>query len=390
MGKFIALFLVLMLSLAQTVLPLTQGDEPKVTAVRETVDRLLEREPRDRDFYEGEKSAYTWSASDEYRLEDTAVLEKQKGKDFKILNLADIHFSDYGYRLLSSVEAEATIRRLVAQVQPDLIVLSGDNVCTDDTYHSIRRIVELMESFGVPWAPIYGNHDDEGNCDLDHLADVMMSGGHCLMQKGDPEMGVGNYIVNIVEDGAVVGSLIFMDSHHSQPNETQKQWFAWAAEGVRAVSGGRAEVSLFMHIPLPEYRYAYDEAWDAEQGTWRGGYGAQGELHETICCERDGNGDPVQRGFFDAIEESGNTKYVFCGHDHMNDFSIEYRGVRLTYMLKLGFASGYHPGFNGGTQIVVGGAGVSRITHLAVNGALFKSIVDIKTGKEPENGTPRP
>ena len=378
MGKFIALFLVLMLSVFQTVVPLAKGDEPKVSAVRETIDRLLEREPLEKEFFEGQKSDYDWSTADEYRLEDTAVLEKRPGKDFIILNLADIHFSDYGYRLLTSVEAEATIRRLVEQVNPDLIILSGDNVCSDETYYSMRRVTELMESFGVPWAPVYGNHDDEGNCDLNYLADVMISGEHCLMRKGDPEMGVGNYIVNITENGTVVESLILMDSHHSQPNEKQKQWFAWAAEGVKELSGGAAEVSVFMHIPLPDYQLAYDEAWDEENGRWRDGYAAQGELHEKICCERDADGAPLQRGFFDAIEESGNTKFVFCGHEHMNDFSIEYRGVRLTYMLKLGYASGFQPGFNGGTQIAVGDDGISRITHLAVNGGLFKGIVDVK------------
>ena len=190
-----------------------------MSAVRETIDRLLEREPLEKEFFEGQKSDYDWSTADEYRLEDTAVLEKRPGKDFIILNLADIHFSDYGYRLLTSVEAEATIRRLVKQVNPDLIILSGDNVCSDETYYSMRRVTELMESFGVPWAPVYGNHDDEGNCDLNYLADVMISGEHCLMRKGDPEMGVGNYIVNITENGTVVESLILMDSHHSQPNE---------------------------------------------------------------------------------------------------------------------------------------------------------------------------
>ncbi len=384
MGKFIALFLVLMLSVFQTVIPLTNGDEPKVTAVRETIDRLLEREPLEKEYFEGEASDYIWSETDEYRLEDTVVLEKQKGKDFIILNLADIHFSDYGYRLPLSIEGEATIRRLVAQVGPDLIILSGDNVCSDNTYYSMYKVTELLESFGIPWAPVYGNHDDEGNCDLNYLADIMMTGEHCLMRKGDPEMGVGNYIVNIVEpdgDGGqtLVESLILMDSHHSQPNEKQKQWYAWAAAGAKAVGGENAEVSIFMHIPLPDYQLAYDEAWDEENGKWRDGYAAQGELHEKICCERDGDGAPLQRGFFDAIEESGNTKYVFCGHEHMNDFSIEYHGVRLTYMLKLGYASGFQQGFNGGTQIVVGDAGVCRITHLAVSGGLFKPIVDIKS-----------
>ncbi len=383
MMRYVAIILVLILSLLETVVPLSRGDEPKVTAVRRAIDRLLERDAPTQEYYEGEPSRETWSAGDEYRPEDTAVLEKEPGREFTILNLADIHFSDYGYRLLFSVNGEQTIRRLVAEVRPDLIILSGDNVCTDDTYYSMRRVTELMESFGVPWAPIFGNHDDEGSCDLNYLADIMRTGAHCLMKKGDPEMGVGNYIVNIAEknpDGTrrIVESLILMDSHHTQPNDKQRQWFEWAAEGVRAVSGGSAEVSVFMHIPIPEYRIAYDEAWDAQNGAWREGYAAQGEKHETVCCERDGSGNPVQRGFFEAVKRTGNTKYIFCGHDHMNDFSLEYQGVRLTYMLKLGFASGYQPGFNGGTRILVGDAGLTGITHMAATLGSFRAIADVK------------
>lgn len=57
-----------------------------------------------------------------------------------------------------------------------------------------------MESFGIPWAPIFGKHDDEGNCDLNFIADTMLTAPNCILKKGDPEMGVGNYIINIAEE----------------------------------------------------------------------------------------------------------------------------------------------------------------------------------------------
>lgn len=134
-------------------------------------------------------------------------------------------------------------------------------------------------------------------------------------------------------------------------------------------------MSVFFHIPLPEYQYAYDAAWDADKNTWREGSGGAGALHEKICCERDADGNPVQRGVFEALKDAG-TKYVFCGHEHLNDFSVLYEGVRLTYCLKVDKSSGYRPGFDGGTLITIGDGGVKNITHRTLSG-IDRDILNI-------------
>ena len=315
-----------------------------------------------KEYHTGKASDYIWDGEKEFTFEETVTLKKEKGKDFKILTLDDIHFSDYGYRAPLSMFSTLAIKKLVASVKPDLIILPGDFVCGDSSYYSIQKITDLMESFGIPWAPVFGNHDDEANCDLNYLADVMMSSPHCLMQKNDPEMGVGNYIINISENGKTVESIFMMDSHHSQPNEKQQHWFRWAADGINALTDCGAEISIFMHIPLPEYQYAYDAAYNKQTGKWNSGFNAYGALHETICCEINSE-KPVQRGFFDIVKSTGTAKHIFCAHDHMNDFSIEYEGIRLTYLMKLGKASGCQPGFDGGSVISTGENGINRITH---------------------------
>jgi hypothetical protein len=388
MERIIALLLSMFTIVLQFGATATNGDYQQKTNLQKALDALKNKDAIIAEYHTGEPSTDVWSPEDTFSMEDCTTLYKEPGKDFVILNLADIHFEDYGYRALYSLDGEMIIKRVVADADPDLIVLSGDIVCGDgsSTLFSIERITDLMESFGVPWAPVFGNHDDEANCDLNFLADVMMSGPHCLMKKGDPAMGVGNYIVNIAEkngDGTdrIVESLFFMDSHHSQPNGRQTEWLRWAADGINHATGNGAEISLFMHIPIPEYQTAYDEAWDADAKKWRDGYGACGELHETICCDRDAEGNPKDIGFFDAVKETGTTKYIFCSHDHMNDFSINYQGVRLTYCMKLGRGSGYQFGFNGATAIRIGGKGVSRITHKTATYGPLIIILDIDTTK---------
>jgi len=47
-------------------------------------------------------------------------------------------------------------------------------------------------------------------------------------------------------------------------------------------------------------------------------------------------------GLFDAMKALGSTRAVFCGHDHYNNFSIDYKGIRLTYGMSVDYLA--YPG----------------------------------------------
>ena len=64
-----------------------------------------------------------------------------------------------------------------------------------------------------------------------------------------------------------------------------------------------------------------------------------------------------------VLKDAGCVKHLICGHEHMNDYSVLWDGIRLTYTMKVGQASGYQPGFDGGTVFTVGRGGIKRITH---------------------------
>ena len=296
----------------------------------------------------------------------TFTLQKQPGKEFVILNITDPHFADNDERALMAFTESHTIRRLVKAVKPDLITVTGDLICSDCATFSMKRICALFESFGIPWAPVFGNHEDESNMDKNFMADMYLSCPHCIFKKNDPAMGVGNYIINIAEGDRIVESIFMMDSGHSQANEAQREWFRKNAETVNAKTNNGAEITVMFHIPLPEYQYAYNAAWIVLDKKWKEEYKAAGELHENICCEKR-DGVPVQRGFFELMKNLGTVKYVFCGHEHLIDFSILYQGIRLTYTMKVGKASGGGFGLNGGTEIRIGENGISKITQKTVS-----------------------
>ena len=305
------------------------------------------------------------------------TLKKQPGKDFVILNITDPHFADNDVRALMAFSESHTIRRLVKAVKPDLITVTGDLICSDCATFSIKRICALFESFCIPWAPVFGNHEDESNMDKNFMADMFLSCPHCIFKKNDPAMGVGNYIINIVEENRIVESVFMMDSGHSQANEAQRAWFTKNADEINASNGNTAEITVMFHIPLPEYQYAYDAARMIFERKWKPEYKASGELHENICCEK-ADGVPVQRGFFALMKKAGTVKYVFCGHEHLIDFSILYQGIRLTYAMKVGPASGGGFGLNGGTEIRIGDKGIYKILQktVAYGPILNKEIID--------------
>lgn len=313
----------------------------------------------------------------EFRIEDAVIFKKPVGRELRVLNITDTHFSDYDERFYTAFEVESTVRKLVKAVKPDLITVTGDLVCGKSTFYSIDRICDMFESFNVPWAPVFGNHDGEGNCTLDYLAERMIECPHCLMKKGDPRMGVGNYVLLITEDESenAQSCFVFCDSHRSQPNELQKEWGAAVCKTVNALTQGKAEISFLMHIPLPEYQYLYNEGYDAIHEKWRDETLGIGEWHEEVCCERGEYNAPVQRGFFDMLKKGG-VKHVICGHEHMNDYSAVYDGIRLTYTLKIGYGSGWQWGFNGGTEILVDG-GIRSIKHISKIHNRLKNINQI-------------
>lgn len=368
MEKITSIIVSLITSLSLFLGMAGSSDYNKFTSLGKAIESLTNKSEIISNKYIGEVSNTEWSANDEYTLEDTIILTKEKNKDFVVLNITDTHFADYDYRAFTAFDVEAKLKALVASVKPDLITLSGDIVCSDEsTYYAIQRITDLFESFGIPWAPMFGNHDNEGNCDKNFLADIMMSAPNCIMSKGDPEIGVGNYVINIAEendDGTlnVIETLVIMDCR-APDRQKQISWFNWVAQGTNRITGNSSEISIVTHIPLAEYQYAYDAAWDTETNSWRDDFNAYGESNETICYDSNPDGTPSLDGLFTAMKDSGTAKYVFCGHEHLNNFSIEYEGIRLTYCMKIGMGSGYKFKLSGGTEIRIGSYGINRIMH---------------------------
>ena len=146
-----------------------------------------------------------WYRDKPYDINDTVVLEKEENKDFKILIITDLQFNDALDLCGKADNVYETMDTLVTKQKPDLIVITGDLVWAKFTKFSVIKAINKIDSYGIPWAPINGNHDGEGNVDLAWIANRYEEAENCLFKQGPDNIGgIGNYIINIKENDKIV------------------------------------------------------------------------------------------------------------------------------------------------------------------------------------------
>ncbi len=316
-----------------------------------------------------------WSSEQTFTREYCVELEKQKGEDFRILNLADIQLEE---ELVFEKEGQYTyelIKKLVADTDPDLITLSGDNAWATISY---LELIKLVDSFGIPWAAVHGNHEGDSLISEFWAAYHMAEAKNSIYKYGPKDMGYGNYIANIVEDGRIVHTLFFMDTHRDAEYEledgstvsgydhlwdNQQEWYKWAVNGIKDIAGHTVQSTVIMHIPVYEYHAAWDMYYTGDDENGLGeidekfkpfAYGRKRE----VCCPA-----PVNNGFFSLCKELGSTKNIIVGHDHVNDFTALYEGIYLSYAVKTGFGCYWDADMIGATTLDVNSLGMVKLQN---------------------------
>ena len=316
--------------------------------------------------YKGKKVVDNWSESDTFDINKVTTLHKEKGKDFKILNLADLQIADLdGLRRAKIVQQE--MDDLINTYKPDLITLTGDQTMSNENRLFFKRLIRSLDKHKIPYAPIFGNHDfgnsyNEGVCSEQYCSDLYEKGKYSLFKRGPTNIGaLGNYVINIEENGTIVTSLYMMALAYN-PTLTNEQvsYFKWNAEGIKnANNGNYSRGIVFTHKDFKEHRDAYinylNHPETAEGYVYRyGGYNY-------------GDGS----NFIDEAKSRGVYDFV-CGHQHNNNYTINYDGARYTFALKSSEAVFYYEDddlyLNGATEIIVGNETTHFEHHLVSRG----------------------
>ena len=297
-------------------------------------------------------------------------------RDFKVLQLTDVHI---GGGFMSAKKDDMAMNAVAAMVtaeKPDLVVVTGDvaypvpfQAGTFNNLNAAKVFAELMESLGVYWTIAYGNHDTEaysfyGREDISEYYEGSEL-KYCLFQSGPEEVdGYGNQVINVKNsDGVITQSLFVFDSHsyidgdilgimwkYDNIHENQVQWYKDVLTTLNAQNNkvlgeiGLEENSAirsaaFFHIPLTEQRdawYEYVENGFKDTEDIKYYYGLAGESGKIVYSGIN------EDNLFEEMVALGSTQAIFCGHDHYNNFSIEYKGIRLTYGMSVDYLA--YPG----------------------------------------------
>lgn len=245
---------------------------------------------------------------------------------FKIVQFTDIHYkqgvsaSDFAIKLIEEVlDAE----------KPDLVVFTGDIIWAKPVHQGLDEVFAPVIDRKIPWAYIFGNHDDEFDVSRAELMKYVMKKPYCLAQPGDKKLkGIGNYVLEVKDskNKKIKTVLYFMDSGSYSPIESiggydwfdfeQINWYKKQSAKYTHKNNGEPYPALaFFHIPLPEYPLMKTDPKSA----------IIGNKEEEEC-----NGK-LNTGMFAAMRIAGDVMGTFVGHDHNNDYIGMYHGIALAY-----------------------------------------------------------
>lgn len=319
----------------------------------------------------GKEEVAVWSAGDVFDIQEIQTVSKTR-EDFKILMFTD---TQLWFDLGKNKECYEEMDALVKKTSPDLIVLPGDILSAFAGRFSIKNFVKKMDSYGVPWAPVFGNHDSEiPTTSRNWQAEQYMRSEYCLMKKGPSNLyGCGNYVVNITENDKAVYTLFLFDNGEYMEFDggktaeaymgyEQTAWYEWNVKGIEQAEGRLVPSMTFSHFALPEMRAAI-EKYGVEQKN--GSYTIPEEYGFGTCAYLPGV-SPVNSGFVEKCKELGSTKYIFCGHDHENAASVTDDGITYTYGLKTGPSPvpWNYAKQTGGTLITISGNGEMKKVNI--------------------------
>lgn len=316
------------------------------------------------------KPTIIWDGQESFNLENITSFEKNVGEDFNILTIADTQF-DNPFQTVTETKKE--IQKMIDYAKPKLILTTGDNYAGIFNHFHVDTFRRMMDSFGLPWATVFGNHEHDFDSDLYYLTKELQKSDLCMLKVGPTNIdGVSNYVLNIKEDGKIVYNLFMMDSNEEiwkyddEGNEidnyydnvrpSQIKWYEDNVNAIKQIAGKTVPSLAFFHVPFYEF--------DTANALYESGSSESELLHGDHYDWEDGEVTKYNYGFFDKMLELDSTKHVFTGHNHHINSSYLYKGVHLTNVTKTGNFSSFREGKTGGTMITLGSNGKIDFKHL--------------------------
>ncbi len=298
-------------------------------------------------------------------------------RELKIMHLTDVHLGGGWIPKKNDTLAMNAVAQMVRVEKPDLVIITGD-IAYPVPYQSgafnnlppHETFATLMETLGVYWTVTFGNHDSEfySTYTREEISEFYSNPDfkYCLYQEGSENIyGCGNSVINVKNSQGIITQSIFTIDSNAYTGETLIETIAWEYDNIHedqiawyksvveknneynknliATLDNKDELNekfeklntlLFFHIPIAEYgdawfEYANNGYQDTENVKLI--YGTAGESGDVVYSSA------IPDTLFETMLELGGKHGTFCGHDHVNNFSIDYKGIRLTYGMSIDY-----------------------------------------------------
>lgn len=267
----------------------------------------------------------------------------------KIVQFTDTHY------IHGNSKSDTTlllINRVLDEEKPDLVVFTGDIVTGKPVREGWDAITKLVIDRKIPFAVNLGNHDHEYGLSRGEIASFVTKYPYNM---NTPYMqnvsGVMNDAIPVHggKNGLAVEALIYcFDSGaystidgvggYGWITASQIEWYKKQSLAYTVANNFRPLPALaYFHIPLPEYRLAFDDSKNKRFGV----------RTENECAPN------LNSGMFLAMREMRDVMATFVGHDHVNDYIVNYYGVALAYGCFSGWKTTYTPQINGARVVVL-------------------------------------
>jgi 3',5'-cyclic AMP phosphodiesterase CpdA len=244
------------------------------------------------------------------------------GGTFKIAQFTDIHYKP---GVLESEPSIELIKYILETEQPDLVAFTGDIVTGRPAVDGWKAVLSPVIEAGIPFAVTLGNHDDEHDLSRQQIRELLKTFPGYVGKKPDAKSDFGDYLVKVYAENKEENALLwFLDSNaysildsvegYGWFSHDQVNWYRKQSRKNALKSGEKLPALAYFHIPLPEYRTAFDS--EAKK---------KGQRNEDECSP------DINTGMFTAMLFEGDVMGTFVGHDHVNDYIVNHYCVGLAY-----------------------------------------------------------
>ncbi|MBE6834892.1 MAG: hypothetical protein E7515_01420 [Ruminococcaceae bacterium] len=231
----------------------------------------------------------------------------------KIMILADVHINKAVEENRKKITFNA-LKNAFKTIPCDLAVFLGDLIHGPDYGNDRESFINdlrnaLKFTGNVPFAYVFGNHDSEGAVSKEEILKIVGENKNSLT-NGE------NYVLKMNGE-----TLLFIDSgsEYDGPEScydvVKPNVINWAKEQIKG-----EKAILFQHIIIPDIRDVIEQD---DNGVFRfkDGVDYTGEMNEEPCPP------DINTGELEIL--SPYLKAMVFGHDHINNFECELKGVKI-------------------------------------------------------------